>query len=508
MSRSAQCKINLAILTAVALLGGCPNSLDTSRPMPQMNAEQAALVEATWPAAQLAATASLDFENLVANGSGDPINELIAKLRGNANVADIELSIDGATVMATLVNGERIAVMTDQKSRDEWKSVETGKTALFEIEEEEPQAREIYDLGSRKGSELVAYGATDNSIICDETTYPQSKKAILVMNFQDEFQQDVAKLRDPLIRAGYEVTVLAIKTVQDLEKLNHLGEYGVIYMSSHGNVRRNIDNQYGNVFTTEIELNPKDEAAYAESVIDMMMLYGGDLTRYVSIDGHKGKLYWSLTPQFFEQFTYPNSLVYADMCNSDKDVQGGKQLSEAFRSRGAGAFLGWKGPISTRFSNPAAEAIMEGLSPKVAGIASVVLTTNPADPGAYQAYVPSAQVAPATADVELRLSVSGTDGYASSETVLTDAGGSATFGSIPGGASGVVDTITVVGGGADNSATVVNTVNHNAELQKIWNLPWTAQMGSKSTLSMSAAEKFNLICNNLQLTETKTVVKF
>lgn len=499
----------LMVLPVCLLLGGCPDIDDPARQMPVMNAEQTAAFNAKWPAAGIGAGAALDFENLIAAANADPINALITKLRGTANVADVELSIDGATVMVKLANGERVAIMTDQKSRAEWKSTTVGKSIVWEIEDdEEPDVQRVWNLGSRKGLELVENGATDNSIICNETTFPQSKKAILVMNFQTEFQQDVAKLREPLVRAGYEVAVVSIRTIEDLKKLNSLGDYGVIYMSSHGNVRRNIDDRYGNVLTTEIEINHTDQAAFAGSIVDMIELYGADFTRFVSMDAHKGKMYWSLTPQFFEQFTYRNTLVYADMCNSDKDVPGGTQLRDAFRNRGAGAFLGWKGPVSTRFSNPAAETIMEGLSPRVAGVANVTVATNPADPGAWQSYVPSARVTPALQGVELRLSVSGTDGYASSETKTTAADGSAVFTAIPGGAAGVIDTITVVGGGADNGATVVNTVNNNPDLQKIWNLPWTPQMGSKSTLSLSAEDKFNLICNNLTLTETKTVVKF
>ncbi|MGB5547547.1 MAG: hypothetical protein WBM74_13315 [Polyangiales bacterium] len=498
------------LLQAVALFaiwlsaGGCSGGTE----IPAEVREQMELKAA---AAQSAGDASLYFDEEVLAGNPDPLSALISYLRADPNVREVELSIDGATVMAVLFNDERIAVMTDEKNRDEWQTVTNGQ--IVPLLQQKPRwGPTVWKAGDRfsQGFDELAPILKSDSIICDEATFPQSKEACLIMNFQSEFQQDVSRISDPLSRAGYNVKNLSLKTVADVRNLREtLAECGVIYMSSHGNVRKNMAGQYGNVVTTEIELDFKNEGKFASDLVDLIELFGADLMDQVSIDAHKGKAYWSLTPAFFASISYRNSFVYVDACNSDKDVpEGGSRLRQAFQANGAGAFIGWSGPISTRFSNPAAEAIFDGLAPKVAGISAVNVTVSPSDPGPRESYVPTAAISPALDGVPVKISVSGTDDFSFSESLLTDASGMAVFSVIPGGEGEVVDTITVVAGGADNTATVVNVVQNDPTLAGVWKLPWNPAQESLSSLTSTAVDNYNLICNNLDVTETTTVIKF
>ncbi|MCG3138195.1 MAG: hypothetical protein HJJLKODD_02056 [Phycisphaerae bacterium] len=78
---------------------------------------------------------------------------------------------------------------------------------------------------------------------------------------------------------------------------------------------------------------------------------------------------------------------------------------------------------------------------------SLSLSASPADPGPSEGVTVTGRVIPATANVEITFSITGTDGYSNTQTSITDETGVATF-FIPGGGEGVVDTV---------SATIVST---------------------------------------------------
>jgi hypothetical protein len=85
-------------------------------------------------------------------------------------------------------------------------------------------------------------------------------------------------------------------------------------------------------------------------------------------------------------------------------------------------------------------------------ISSISVSTDPADPGPGQNVTVFARIFPSAVACSVSYSVSGTDGYADSGTVSTDANGSINF-FIPGGAEGVVDTVTVESGGRQTVIT-------------------------------------------------------
>jgi hypothetical protein len=79
-------------------------------------------------------------------------------------------------------------------------------------------------------------------------------------------------------------------------------------------------------------------------------------------------------------------------------------------------------------------------------VVSINAVTEPADPGPGQTVLVHATSVPPVAGCTMQFSIHGTDNYSKSEDVTTDAGGTGSF-SIPGGAAGVVDTVTVGIGG-------------------------------------------------------------
>lgn len=79
-------------------------------------------------------------------------------------------------------------------------------------------------------------------------------------------------------------------------------------------------------------------------------------------------------------------------------------------------------------------------------VVSVNAVTEPADPGPGQTVLVHATSVPPVAGCTMKFSIHGTDNFSKAEDETTDASGTGTF-SIPGGAAGVVDTVTVSIGG-------------------------------------------------------------
>jgi len=85
-------------------------------------------------------------------------------------------------------------------------------------------------------------------------------------------------------------------------------------------------------------------------------------------------------------------------------------------------------------------------------VAGVSASPEPVDPGPGEGVTVTATTIPPMAGCIISFSIVGTDGYTNSASPTTDANGSATF-YIPGGAEGVVDTVTISVGG--QTTTVV-----------------------------------------------------
>lgn len=497
---------SIAVPACLALCG-----CDLFGPLTPPGPEALALAEEKEPAARLAASAAADFEALVNAGGTTPVDDLIAALRNEPGVTSAELSVDGSTIVIQLDDGQRIALFTDEKNRSQWQT--GGSPRLVVPDAPPPVAPERSPVvDSRKAQAAAA--DPDDFIVCDETSFPQASRACVVMNFPGQFGQNTDAIKTPLERAGFTVDVIRLSNISDVKNLQaNLSGCGVIYISTHGGVGETRLGKQANLLATEIEIAQGD--ALAQQMQEMLGAYsGGEINQNLAVVGANGKAYWGLTPDFFASANYKNTMVFIDACQSDHPVgAGGQSLKDVFLDRGAGAFIGWSDSISTKFSNPAAAGVFDGLAPADIGVQSMSIFTDPSNPSASQAYVPTVQVTPPAAGIEVRMSIVGTDFFRRSETRLTDAFGEATFSSVPGGATGVTDTITAVTGGADNGATVVDvSVKNDPTLPDSCRLPWqngeVSIANLKFSLRTGANANYNLVCNNPDVTTTDKVVKF
>lgn len=87
-----------------------------------------------------------------------------------------------------------------------------------------------------------------------------------------------------------------------------------------------------------------------------------------------------------------------------------------------------------------------------ADVSSIFATPSPTDPGPGEGVSVTATVFPPLSGCTVEFDVSGTDGYSDSGTPTSDSAGTISF-YIPGGAEGIVDTVTVSSGSADTTIT-------------------------------------------------------
>jgi hypothetical protein len=491
-------RLPLLVLASAAGCGGGTGPVDDTGPFAAEGA-----------AAQVGRDASNRFEQLVDQDDADPVGKVIAELQDDPNVLSATHLTSSGVIMIEMTNGVGFGMSIADKGRPEW--VPAGSTSPFLTA---PIARPWRGSASRPSRgplmslEQLREQVDRAGLVCDPANFPQSKKACVVNGFQSEFQQNMTSVNASLTRAGFNPTPFALRNVADLVNLRtELGTCGVLYISSHGTMSQDLaTGTRGTHIVTEIEV-PSDPAARDQLSTSLTQSWP-DGRAAVGMTSHKGKQYFTLSPYYFAAPDYPNTFVYADACNSADASGGATTLKEMVRLKGAGGFVGWEGPISTKVSNPAADQIFDALAPKVGNITGVTVSVNPPAPGPNQSYVVSATIAPAGAGIEVQLSVRGTDGFTRDETKTTNASGQVTFASIPGGASGVTDLVTVSAGGAQDSQAAVNAVGNNPTLQTVYKLKWSPADGSLSQYNSDFVSNFNLACNNANTVKTQSVVKF
>ncbi|RMF80697.1 MAG: hypothetical protein D6744_07955, partial [Planctomycetota bacterium] len=380
----------IALSVPVLIGAGC----GITPPAVDLTEEEQTLFDELEPGAEAASAGALAFEDLVASGDVDPVGKLIASLRQRDDVASATTSIDESTVIVEMTNGETISVFTDAKDRAEWAAA-PAKALRFDA----PRITGPINRAAGDRKVEVRMADVDDFIICDETSFPQSSKACIVLGFRSSFGQDVSKIRTPLERAGYDVQTLNLAGFSDAQTLlRTLSDCGVLYISTHGGVGAH-NGSSANLLATEIEIPSGDPAAFATQVQQAAQTFGADEVKNLfSITAANGRSYWALTPEFFSRAAYKGTMVYIDACQSDTAVaSGGQQLRDAFLDNGAGAFIGWSDSISTKFSNPATEKIVDGLAPADFGVENIVITTTPSNPSARESYLPTVQVQPPAA---------------------------------------------------------------------------------------------------------------
>jgi hypothetical protein len=476
-------KTCLTTILVAACGGGVGSDLDP---------ETAAEVEAE----DRAAEAAVDFQQLVTSGASDPIGALVASLQADPTLTDVQRHDSLGTVIATTTDGVPFAVLVAEMDRPEWRPVTTQPPAS-------PR------LGGANLAGWFGAGQANAEIACTPANFPQSKKACLLRStltaagaVQDQ------GIDQSLQKAGFDIAPLTFpKKIQDVITLHQtLSTCGVLYIRAHGGAVKNLAGVFGNHFATEVTSATPEERELLKTT------FGANAKQYFGkqASSRTGKTFLTLSPEFFGSVQYPNTLVFTNACGSANGLHGligGSVMKDAFRNHGAGAVMGWNGVVSADLAGKSATEFFAALAPKVV-VDAVNVTISPPNPTAGQAYIPSATISPAQPNVEVSLSVRGTDGFRRTATATTNASGTVIFASIPGGAGGVTDSITVAVGGANDSQTAQNIIKNSPTLQTQYGLPWYAVAVGVQSFAYEGNANFNLVCNNPKVTKTVAVVKF
>lgn len=171
---------------------------------------------------------------------------------------------------------------------------------------------------------------------------PQKKSAVILLPFQEHLKERAAGIiRAHLESIGYKVNEYRDEMVT-IEVLESLGNFGVIYITTHGGVGR----KSVNIMSGEKVTLRKLIRYWRPGKGIGIGTFAGSRESYFTIDKH-----------FIERYNYHNSLIYINACSSLFNTT----LADAFLRKGAAIYFGWteRTYVMEWFTETAAQAIFE-----------------------------------------------------------------------------------------------------------------------------------------------------
>lgn len=194
------------------------------------------------------------------------------------------------------------------------------------------------------------------SLKTTSATSPGNKKAVILLPFQSKkLQKNVDNLIDNLESAGYIVDGPIVNEEVTLERMKTLGQYSVIYIITHGALTWDFPFSHVEIATGQRADPSSLMKIWNELVRKAAYVYTfkpniGLMT--VKVKGKK-QSYFTVYEGFIDDFTYPNSLIVVNACNSF----GNDTLADAFLKSGAAIYFGWTDITCLYFINQVTEAI-------------------------------------------------------------------------------------------------------------------------------------------------------
>lgn len=180
-----------------------------------------------------------------------------------------------------------------------------------------------------------------------------SLKAAIIDQLSEDFRNQTFVNSVTTILEEYNFTVTYYdytKTTFNFFRGLAKGDYGIIILRLHSALRK--DGSAVDFFTSE----PYDYYSYPKEQ-DEGLLVKGELNYSGTV-----KEYFAFTPKFVEKLegTFPKSIIIAMGCQTlNKTVK--QQMAEAFRVKGAKAYIGWSSWVSVSHSDDETTKLMERL---------------------------------------------------------------------------------------------------------------------------------------------------
>ncbi len=303
--RSRRVKIAVGVVFVLALLtalGGCTwiqNWLNPNPPSQNMTEDEARTI------LDLQASGAEKYNELKQQNVPDAISQVVDWFKTQPRVQDSGVSSDGTI----------------------WTLYNCGLEALLPTAEPKP----TFHVGT---SSLSGSGPDKKHTIEDipvvpapasiTRSSPGNRKAILLLPFYwDKKETGAEEVELDLQSINYDIKRYDSQKVT-LNLLTTLGEYGVIYIVTHGYIGR----EGANLASGEKVLSPK-------GLIHVWKAFGKAVSLVVPIHGMIP--YLAINKYFIENLHFPDSLVFVNACHSLGDFQ----LANAFLDSGAAVYFGW-----------------------------------------------------------------------------------------------------------------------------------------------------------------------
>ncbi|MGA1869174.1 MAG: PQQ-binding-like beta-propeller repeat protein [bacterium] len=167
------------------------------------------------------------------------------------------------------------------------------------------------------------------------STGSDREKAIILLPIDSEpLYQDTSaeSIESALQQSDYSVEIYRDEAVT-VDLMKKLSEYQVIYISTHGGIGFMGTGLGGNIQIMTGEIADNSAIARFWNLLKAGATSG--LTLFTPCNSDK--TYFGLNSNFFDDYTYPNSLIYINTCSSLKN----DSLADAFLNNGASVYIGW-----------------------------------------------------------------------------------------------------------------------------------------------------------------------
>lgn len=341
----------LLLFVSLCLILGC-----------KKNRSDIPFIEVT-PLSQASEMASSSIQNAISNNTFVDIAALVNNLKSLKGIKNV-WTVDNSSISLELENGfvNNISLVAQDdlnvfklstaaswtikssiaKNTNILKQQELSKFPISHLSFQNIEEKKSLTNISINGLPSFPTTITPPYQISTNIAVPKSKKALILAPFQKSFNQEIEALKEVLETAGYETTLLTENVNPEQFNGNYLADFGVIYISTHGDVSKNFSSSPYTILSTNKPYHYTDSYQFTNPVTAISIDDGPSAGNYYAVGISYIKQ--TLTKKF------PNSLVFIDACLSAKLTD----LRDFFLQNGASCFIGYTQSINSYDADPLA----------------------------------------------------------------------------------------------------------------------------------------------------------
>ena len=272
------------------------------------------------------------YQQLSSQNDPSAIQKTVNWLKTQSNVQNAGIGDDGTTICIKYSNGIEGMILTSALQQN----LTTASRS--------PLAR-FASLASNQLKRFQKYVLTH---FCPSSAFADSnKKALILLPLQSQAHHDdtsLSYIENALTNSGYSAPDVLLNGDVTVDQMGKLQQYQFVYITTHGGLgggSLGFGFSGASLMTGE-EATLSKLTNWATSYSTGVVVVTADLTH----------LYFGVNEAFFNQYTYPSTLIFANACSSDHN----DSLRKAFLDHGAALYVGWDQisylSLSNNFINP------------------------------------------------------------------------------------------------------------------------------------------------------------